>query len=122
MNITMSINLSKEINVYYLFIPLDFREVDATNLVSKLTETEQCTFFNKTRELNRLQFLFGRLLIQNSLLEKEDKVELTNYGKPFISGKSHAHISITHSNRLVVIVISYIEPVGIDTEFVRPIN
>ena len=67
------------------------------------------------RELEKVgtQFLLAEMLKSNDF-----NLEYTQYGKPFLVGKTE-HISISHSYNKLAIIINTKETTGIDIELIR---
>lgn len=79
------------------------------------------------RPQNALQIITADILIR-SIVHKKFKIKNSNidfktneYGKPYLPGFSEFHFNISHSRKWVVCAVDNM-PIGIDIEFIRPIN
>lgn len=94
--------------------------------VNSLSVEEQNLFYGKTKPLNRLQFLAGRLLVR--LLfgarspEHTCSIKTDPFGKPFLAAHPQWGISIAHSHKIVACALNTSGPVGIDAEAIRPVD
>jgi 4'-phosphopantetheinyl transferase len=79
------------------------------------------------KEKDRLRTLFGDLLVRYLIIHetgiKNETIgfELNPFGKPFLAGHNDVHFNISHAGDWVVAAIDS-SPVGIDIEYIMPVN
>ncbi|MTI22242.1 4'-phosphopantetheinyl transferase superfamily protein [Fulvivirga sp. RKSG066] len=106
--------------IYYLIGDDEVKEEQ------KLTQNLPQNHLDKASEYqfisDKLRFLAGRNLLIEALDKMGKSLDSVYYdekGKPHVEGIS---FSISHSERLVVLVLSDIADVGVDVEFIREID
>lgn len=86
-------------------------------------KSETCDRYSKeqesfTNESRKKQWLASRIILQKLLRKDELRIEHNENGKPFLLDSNY-HISISHTNDFVAVIISKSE-VGIDIEKIHP--
>lgn len=72
-----------------------------------------------TNESRKKQYLASRLILQNILNQNHIVVNHDENGKPSLFNSNH-HISISHTNKFVAVIISKTKKAGIDIEMIHP--
>lgn len=70
-------------------------------------------------EIRKAQWAAVRLLLKTLLGEEATRIIYDDHGKPHLSG-NRKHISISHSRRIVAVIVDPLQPTGIDVEFISP--
>ena len=72
-----------------------------------------------SNESRKIQWLASRLILQELLGKDPVRVEHNEHGKPFLPG-TDLHLSISHTNKFVAVIICNKKKVGIDIERIHP--
>ena len=95
-------------------------------LLNYLSEDDKAKYLSIRDPKYRMHFLTGRILALNLFRklspDSSSSINLDNNGKPHFAGRPEWGLSITHSNELVACAINTRGVIGLDTEFIRPIN
>lgn len=115
-----------EIYLFHFLIPDNINGETFQSLISSFSAAEQ-KLFNSIQNINaKKRKLFGRLILRDvATLFEINEAEIkcyTNLGKPIFKSSSHLNFNISHSGNLVVCCATIDSPVGIDIEFIRPVN
>ncbi len=101
------------------------KKLNISSLESTLTEEIVRASHNYFTLNDRINYLIGRNVIRKALKDLNSPYSLssiafTEHGKPFI--EQGPNFSISHSNDMVVGVFDNTQKVGVDVEFIRPID
>jgi 4'-phosphopantetheinyl transferase len=116
----------RELKIYWLMIPLDFKLQDLSHQLNLLDSEEFQVYKRYKVDFKKIEFLLGRLLLKNAIGEttladpQSVRFIKNEYGKLFLadlSGVDGADLqfNLTHSERMIACVISS-RTVGIDAE------
>ena len=110
--------------LYYSSFDKDIDQLSFLKLLELVPADFQQKILNYKRMEDSLASLYGRLLLNEGLASlglKEDirTLRYTRFGRPFLF--SNIYFNISHSGSYVVCAISDF-PIGVDLEFVRPIE
>ncbi len=119
-------HIPENIKIRYAFVPE--KETDFhLELAKQLSKEEQNIWQSFRNERQRLDFLYGRMLLRQTLTEATGKgipeakwsIALDSYGRPTINGTAHLpalSFSISHSHKAVCVAVSGKFHVGLDIE------
>lgn len=82
--------------------------------IHKFDDEDKKHFDNFTNKNRKLEWIATRILLKK-LLSENKKIIYNKNGKPFLSDNSYK-ISISHSKKLVILILSKTHDVGIDIE------
>ncbi len=119
--------LPKDILIRFTKIPISAEEAEKERAISLLSGDEYLEYLRMSNERRRLHFLFGRMLLRNTVNEvlghasaQDDwSIHIGSFGKPEIvstRGLARLHFSISHADRFVFVAVSRIYELGLDIE------
>ncbi|RLD62819.1 MAG: hypothetical protein DRJ01_05360 [Bacteroidetes bacterium] len=111
----MSLILKKEVKTDCLIGVWKITEnINELLSIHKLNKCEQKYFDKLTNQNRKFEFITTRILL-NKLLSDKKTITYNKNGKPFLSDDSYK-ISISHSKKMVTIILSKDHEVAIDVE------
>ena len=111
------------IDVYKVKIPHQLDNWVLEKAVDNLTANHKEKILSLRKKDDQIRSLFGSLLIkklQNELRIVSD-IEINYYGKPYFKDNNATFFNISHSKDYVICAIAS-QPVGIDIEYIKPID
>ena len=107
----------KNVDIFFSFLPQDFNE----NLyLSKLPVFLQKKITQITDSKTKKMAIFNKIVLQQILNNNLEDLKYTDLGRPYL--ENHPNFNISHSNQIVICVISKDGKIGIDVEELKEIN
>lgn len=113
------------LSLYMVYITI-LDKLHLNDIVPKLPNALKYKVSKYQLEIDRWRALLSNLLVRK-VLQKElnidpyaIKIEIDNYGKPFLNGRER-QFNLSHAGEIIVLVTDD-KPVGIDIEYVYPLS
>lgn len=122
-----SFRISKnEITLFHYRIPESSDNIKIQSLISSFSFAEQQYFNSIQNKEAQKRTLFGRIILRYIAtflgINEPELISFKNFGKPIFKSSSRIEFNISHSRNQVVCCVAFNSPVGIDLEFIRPVD
>lgn len=114
-------------DIYATAIPCSIQQEYFLKLLKCVSAQKQKLITRQKKPQQAWQKLIADILIRTIIYQKF-KIKNSNidfkvdaYGKPYVPGLCEFHFNISHSNKWIVCATDHM-PIGIDIEFIRPVN